>query len=56
MRREYTMTVTYVVDAHDYDEAVDIAKAVRKDIEGGALLGHGYRVRDVETQTIEETG
>ncbi len=54
--KEFWITVTYTVDAHDHDEAVEIAKAVRKDIEGGALLGHGYRVRDVETQTIEETG
>ncbi len=49
--REFTITVTYVVNAHDRDEAVDIAKTVRE-----ALVDSDqpYRLRDIETQTIEE--
>lgn len=48
---EYTITVSYTVDARNYDEAVEIAKAVRESIVAGA---HGYKVRDVETGKIEE--
>jgi hypothetical protein len=46
---EFSITVSYTVDAHDYDEAVEIAKSVVQDIKDGT-----YKVRDVETQTIAE--
>lgn len=57
--REYSITVTYTVYARDYDEAVEIAKAVCGCINSGDNLncdnaGHGYRLRDVETSKIEE--
>ncbi len=48
--REYAITVSFVVDARDHDEAVEIAKAVRSAVEQES----GYVVRDVETQRIEE--
>lgn len=51
---EFTITVTYVVDARDRDEAVEIAKAVRNGIVVNAPIDHGYKLRHVETQTIEE--
>lgn len=44
---EFTITVSYTVDAQDYDEAVEIAKQVAEEIKDGT-----YKVRDVETQTI----
>jgi len=54
---EFTITVSYVVDARDHDEAVEIAKDVVSDINDGcALMGHGWKLRNVETSTIEETG
>lgn len=50
--KEYTITVSYVVSARDHDEAVEIAKSVRSD----TVDFSEYKLRDVETQRIEETG
>lgn len=54
--KEFTIMVSYVVDAHDYDEAVDIAKAVLDAVkdEHPRHVAHGYKLRDVETSKIEE--
>ena len=46
--REYTININFEVDAHDYDEAVDIAKAVRVAIEA-KNAAHGYKLRNIET-------
>lgn len=51
--KEFTITVSYAVDARNYDEAVEIAKVVRREIELDDAT-HGYKLRDVETQRIEE--
>jgi len=51
--KEYSIHINFTVDARDYDEAVEIAKAVRAVIMDGVLdqpvAPHCYRVRDVET-------
>jgi hypothetical protein len=53
--KEYIVTVTYVIDARNYDEAVEIAKDVRSTICSGGDLQHPYELRFVETQTIKES-
>jgi len=42
--REYSIHINFTVDARDYDEAIEIAKAARKAVEDCE-----YKVRDVET-------
>lgn len=51
--KEFTITVSYVVNARDRDEAVEIAKSVVSDIVDYATE---FKLRDVETGRIEETG
>lgn len=46
---EYTVTISFVVDAHDRDEAVEIANHVRENLKTDTW----YKLRDVETHTIE---
>jgi len=48
--REYHVAISFTVHAHDEEEAVEIAKAAKRAIEGHS----GYLVKDTETQTIEE--
>lgn len=47
--KEYVIQVQFVVDAHDDEEAIEIAKAARF-----AVQGVQYKVRDVETYKVEE--
>jgi hypothetical protein len=49
--KEYTITLSYVVDARDHDEAVEIVKSVRNTV----VVESDYRLRQVETSKIEET-
>lgn len=51
--KDYWVSMSFMVEALDYDEAVEIAKAVRKAIED-KHAAHGYKLRDVTTDTIEE--
>lgn len=48
---EYTITVTYTVDARDHDDTVEIAKSVVQTIKDNSE----YKLRDVQTQTIERS-
>lgn len=48
--KEFQINISFAVDAHDYDEAIDIAKATRLLLERES----DYKLRDVETQQIEE--
>jgi hypothetical protein len=47
--KEYVLQIHFVVDARDEEEAIEIAKAARR-----AVQGIEYKVRDVETYKIEE--
>lgn len=47
--KEYIITVRLTVDAHDHDEAVDIAKVMRQAVEDTE-----YTVRDVESDLRED--
>ena len=57
--KKFWIEIHFEVDARDYDEAVDISKAVRATIVDGnvdyaEVAAHGYKLRNVETQTIAE--
>ena len=43
--REYTININFEVDAHDYDEAVEIAKEAREILRTNT----SYKVRNIET-------
>ena len=48
--REFAININFTVDARDYDEAVEIAKAVRREItDPTGQYKAGYKLRDVET-------
>lgn len=49
---EFNIRISLNVDARDHDEAVEIAKAIRAAIED-KHAAHGYKVRDVESDTEE---
>lgn len=48
--KEYGLTLRMSIDAHDEDEAIDIAKELEE-----VLKKHSrYHIRDLEADTIEE--
>lgn len=48
---EFAIQITLVVDARDYDEAVDISRSLRETLRRDA----DYKVRDVEADVREVT-